>query len=245
VPGFHLAEHRLQPCRVEEFHGLVFVNLDNDVPTLAQAMPGLADRLAEYAPDLPQLTFVHRTQADLRSNWKIAVENYSECYHCEIVHKSFFGEGKVSAASYRIELHGHWHEHLAESGYQPTGEEGSDHAAEFGAWWMWPNFAIQSHPGYLVNVRQWVPLAVDHTRVTVDWFLPQGAMNEAYREQFLEHAATVFQEDIPLVESVQQGVSSRAYRPGPLMIDEGSTGMSEHAVGAIQALWREAMGPNL
>ena len=58
---------------------------------------------------------------------------------------------------------------------------------------------------------------------------------------FAEHAAGVFAEDIPIVESVQEGLHSRGYRGGPLMADRGGTVLSEHAVGGIQALWRDAM----
>lgn len=245
VPGFRLQDYGLQSCRIEELHGLVFVNLDPGAVPLREDMAGLCERLVEYAPGLPELTFVHRTQAEVHGNWKIAVENYSECYHCAIVHKSFFAEGKVSAASYRIVPYGRWHEHLAQSGYEVRGDEGSAHAGEFGAWWMWPNFAVQTHPGYLVNVRQWVPLAVDSSRVTVDWFMPVDAATDEHRAEFREHAATVFQEDIPLIEAVQRGIESRAYKPGPLMVDRDKTGMSEHAVQAIQALWRNSMETNI
>lgn len=55
------------------------------------------------------------------------------------------------------------------------------------------------------------------------------------------HAATTFAEDIPIVERVQQGLASRAYVPGPSMIDAEGSQLSEHGVAAIQDLWRAAM----
>ena len=116
---------------------------------------------------------------------------------------------------------------------------GSD---EFGGWWLWPNFAIQSHPGALVNIRQWTPIDVDRTHVFVDWYLPSPDPNEWEKNVFADHAAGVFAEDIPIVEMVQEGLGSRGYRGGPLMADRDATVLSEHAVVAIQDLWREAMG---
>jgi phenylpropionate dioxygenase-like ring-hydroxylating dioxygenase large terminal subunit len=56
------------------------------------------------------------------------------------------------------------------------------------------------------------------------------------------HAATTFSEDSSVMALVQQGLSSRAYDSGPLMIDAEKSQYSEHAVAAIQQLWRDAMG---
>jgi hypothetical protein len=42
--------------------------------------------------------------------------------------------------------------------------------------------------------------------------------------------------------SVQLGLGSRACQPGPLMIDDEKSVLSEHAVAAIKQLWRDAMG---
>ena len=239
VPGFRQTDYGLKSVSVEEIHGLVFVNLDPDAATLRSLVPGLEHQLKSFSPELPDLTFAHRTEADLATNWKIAVENYSECYHCALVHKSFFGQDGVDAKSYRVSLKGQWHLHLADAESQEADRE---HANEFAAWWIWPNFAIQSHPGCVLNVRQWRPNAVDSTYVYVDWFFPEANLKQDDKAMVEHHAATVFAEDIPLVESVQQGMSSRAYSPGPLMIDENRSELSEHAVADIQRLWREAMG---
>ena len=238
VPGFDFDGYGLKPCRVDQIHGLVFVNLDPDAAPLRAQLPGLEDQLKAFSPDLPDLTFAHRTEADMATNWKVAVENYSECYHCALVYKSFFGADGVDGRSYRIELKGQWHMHLANARSQ---DESRDHASEFAAWWIWPNFAIQSHPGCVLNVRKWTPHSVGRTHVYVDWFFPAAELSVEDQAMVTHHAATVFAEDIPLVESVQQGMTSRAYDRGPLMLDADQTEMSEHAVADIQRLWRAAM----
>ena len=239
VPGFDRSAHGLKPVRVEDLHGLIFVNLDPDATPLRQVLPGLEEQLKSFSPDLPDLTFAHRTQADLATNWKVAVENYSECYHCSLVHKDFFGADGVDASSYRIQLKGDWHLHLADS---RTQEDGRDHVNEFAAWWLWPNFAIQSHPGCVLNVRRWTPVSAGETHVFVDWFFENADLSPEDQAMVDHHAATVFAEDIPLVESVQAGMTSRAYDNGPLMVDAGGTELSEHAVADIQRLWRRDMG---
>ena len=66
---------------------------------------------------------------------------------------------------------------------------------------------------------------------------------EPWEQELIDHhATTTFAEDIPIIERVQQGLGSRGYEPGPLMIDSEKSQYSEHAVAAIQQLWRDAMG---
>ena len=241
IPGFKLADYRLGQCRVAELHGMIFVNLDAQCDDLQATMPGLEALLKSYSPRLPELRFAHRTEALLETNWKVAVENYSECYHCALVHKSFFAASEadgVDASSYRIDLRGNWHLHTAEAFNQ---DSEVDHANQFAAWWLWPNFAVQSHPGCVLNVRKWTPLSCDRTRVEVDWYFLPGEFGEDELKMVEHHAVTVFAEDIPLVEDVQKGLHSRSYEPGPLMIDPEGTERSEHAVGDIQNLWRQSM----
>ena len=251
VPGMRIENFALTPCALEVLHGLIFVNLDTACESLTTCVPGLAADLQVYAPQLPAMHFAHRTEALLKTNWKVAVENFSECYHCPLVHRSFFSQdgstegGGVDANSYRVDLHGLWHKHHGDA-YQQADEakESSatlDHSEQFAGWWLWPNFAIQNHPGGMVNIRQWQPVSVDKTYVFVDWYLPSNEPNEHEKTVFAEHASGVFAEDIPIVEMVQQGLSSRGYRGGPLMIDREHTVLSEHAVAAIQSLWRDAM----
>ncbi len=246
VAGMRLRDYALTTCALEVVHGLIFVNLDASCEPIAQSAPGLADDIASFAPDLPELRFAHRTEATLKANWKVAVENFSECYHCPLVHRSFFSQagdnegGGVDPETYRVELHGVWQRHHGASYSVSDATVSGRTREEFGVWWLWPNFAVQCHLGSMVNVRQWVPVNVDTTHVFVDWFLPE-APGPAERQIFADHAAGVFAEDIPLVEMVQQGLGSRGYRGGPLMVDESSSVLSEHAIAAIQSLWKDAM----
>ena len=246
VAGFDTTKYQLKSCGIENLHGLIFVNLNKDAPSLRSFAVGLEQELADHAPSLPYLTFVHRTEAHLKANWKVAIENYSECYHCQLIHKDFVN-GVVDPESYRVIIHDHWQTHKSRS---RTGrakayafDEGeTKHASEFGAWWLWPNFAFQSYPGGAVHTWKWIPIDAGNTYVVVDWFFPSVDLRAWERELIRHHAATTFAEDIPLVESVQQGLASSAYEPGPLMIDAARSQLSEHGVLAIQDLWRGAMG---
>ena len=245
VRGFDPFGYRLTACGLEELHGLVFVNLDAAARPLTEQAEGLEAEIKAYAPGLPELTFVHRTEARLAANWKVAVENYSECYHCALLHPDFV-KGVVDPRSYRVRVHGLWQKHLSEARKGAAKAYAFDEAASpmaerFGAWWLWPNFAFQSYPGGAVHVWKWTPIDVGCTQVTVDWYFPTADLKDWERDLIRHHAETTFAEDIPIVERVQQGLASRAYKHGPLMIDAEQTHLSEHGVAAIQDLWRDAL----
>ncbi|MEO1780286.1 MAG: SRPBCC family protein, partial [Pseudomonadota bacterium] len=56
--------------------------------------------------------------------------------------------------------------------------------------------------------------------------------------------ATTVEEDIHLVESVQRGLGSRGYVPGPLVVDPACGVNSEHSIRHLQRWMREAVdGP--
>ncbi len=243
VAGFDISNYALKACRVEVMHGLVFVNLDDIAKPLKEQAPELLIDLEAYAPNLPELTFVHRTEALLECNWKVAVENYSECYHCELIHKELT-KGVLDMNSYQIRVFERSQKHLSDSqsGESRVYQFKDSNATDFVAWWLWPNFSFQSYPGGRVHCWNWTPLDIDHTHLTVDWYFPSTDMADWEREMIRHHAATTFSEDSAVMAQVQQGLSSRAYDTGPLMIDAEKSRYSEHAVAAIQQLWRDAMG---
>ena len=52
---------------------------------------------------------------------------------------------------------------------------------------------------------------------------------------------TTVEEDIHLVESVQRGLQSRGYKPGPLVLDPECGVRSEHSIAVLQQWMREAV----
>ncbi len=237
--------HSLRSCRVEEAHGMVFVNLDPEAAPLSESAPWLEPTIREYAPNLPHHTLVHRTETTVKANWKIGIENFSECYHCTVIHKTFV-TGVADPNSYRVIDKGGWHRH--EASPRTDGDtayafdtSATDRANEFRVWWMWPNFAMQSYPGGVLHFWSWRPIAVDATHVTVDWYFPSTDLEPWQQDLIDSHAATTFAEDPPVIESIQRSMSSRAYRPGPILVDPDGGPASEHGVASIHALWNAAM----
>ena len=77
-------EFPLVDARVEEWHGWLFCNASGDAPELATHLGNLEIVVDGYRPEDLVLGASHAYE--LAANWKIAIENYCECYHCSEIH---------------------------------------------------------------------------------------------------------------------------------------------------------------
>jgi Rieske 2Fe-2S family protein len=92
--GFDRAAHGLRRLQVRVFEGLIFVNFDDAPPDFAILEQGLADAIRPYG--LAHAKVAHRQNYPIRSNWKLAIENYCECYHCQPAHPEYsVGHGRA------------------------------------------------------------------------------------------------------------------------------------------------------
>jgi glycine betaine catabolism A len=82
---------------------------------------------------------------------------------------------------------------------------------------VFPNLYLSLHPDYVLTHRV-EPLAPDASRIECEWLFPKAAIGRpgfdpAYATEFWD---VTNKEDWAACESVQRGVSSRAYKPGPI-----------------------------
>jgi Rieske 2Fe-2S family protein len=84
VPGFDRSQYSLHPVNLGLWEGFIFVNLDDDAMPLEKWFAPLAGKFSHW--NLPRLRSVKRVEYDVKANWKLMFENYSECYHCLGVH---------------------------------------------------------------------------------------------------------------------------------------------------------------
>jgi len=96
--GFDKAGHSLKSVAIENVHGFLLVCLSDDPPSLAHMRKGLGKVLPIYATE--NLKLAQKKSYDIAANWKLAVENYQECYHCAPAHKEY---AKVHAMARSLE----------------------------------------------------------------------------------------------------------------------------------------------
>jgi len=238
---FDKGEVCLDPVQVEEFGGMVYVNLDPTAAPLAEQAGDLAREIALWAPDVAELTHAKRLTYDVASNWKNVIDNFLECYHCHIAHKEFVD--LVDMDTYEVRTHGIWSSHFAEAGKHPnaaydvSGASVKDHAV----WWLWPNTCLLRYPGRgNFMVFQVLPAGPERTLETWDFFLETTELEPA-EEESVRYIDDVLQvQDIGLVESVQRGMRTPAFDQGRIVYDPAGSGLSEHGVHHFHGLVLDA-----
>lgn len=93
MTGFTLAEGGLTPVRMEVWLGFVFICFAQDAPPLADYLGDLADHLRSY--DFESMVTVRRATFEVKSNWKLYVENSMENFHLPTVHRNSIGDVKA------------------------------------------------------------------------------------------------------------------------------------------------------
>jgi Rieske 2Fe-2S family protein len=233
VAGFDPAEHALVPVRVESWQGWIFVNVSGDAPLLEKWLGGLSGLVAAHAPG--RLRVAARHSYEIAANWKIISENYHECYHCPQIHPQLCRVTPPDSGR-NSSLPGAWAGGFMDlvDGADTMSLDGKSHSSplaglrgeslrEIYYYGLLPNLLISLHPDYVLTHRL-EPRAADRTFIECQWLFPAEALA---REGFSPDYAVEFwdvtnKQDWHACESVQRGVSSRGYRPGPLSARESA-----------------------
>ena len=218
VCHFDRARNGLVPVRVATWEKFVFVNLDPDAG--AASLDGwLGGLVAEVAPlALGQLHFAERRVFTLACNWKVFVDNYLDGgYHVPHLHKGL--DSILDYKDYTIEIRDRYC--LQSSPIDSTGGEAMTASVRKGQafyYWLYPNLMLNWYEGYL-DTNLVLPLGTDRTQVIFDFYFSDvsPAAHERNRRS-MDVSERIQDEDHAICESVQRGLSSRAYQAGRLSV---------------------------
>ena len=84
---FDKSAHGLKPVSLDVIHGLVLICFSDDPPGLDSAKRDLAEPMALF--DFENLKLAAHKVYEIPANWKLAIENYQECYHCVTAHPEY------------------------------------------------------------------------------------------------------------------------------------------------------------
>ncbi len=82
--GFNMADHSLHPAHVRVVGGFIFVSLASGAAPEFQVPVGGIE---------PKLKIAARRSHPVKGNWKLVLENFTECYHCGIAHTNSYVRG--------------------------------------------------------------------------------------------------------------------------------------------------------
>ena len=165
----------LHPVRVDTLLDFVFFNLDPGALPMSEFYPGLQQHVLDTCPDVTSYSLntsasvIHPVEA--ASNWKLQVDNFLECYHCSIGHKSF--SDMLDVCNQKQTLHENYtYVHIPSSGKADNLAYPLDpdyDVMDLHFWFLFPNLGLGqfSGPGNL-SLFQWLPVGMDHAfRVSV------------------------------------------------------------------------------
>lgn len=209
VELFDKEDYGLTPVPLAVWEGLVFVHLGLSPAPIEANFAGIRERVAPTR--LGALRFVRQVVYEVRSNWKVYVDNFLEGYHVPYVHPELYT--LYDYEQYVTEVHDRYSLQVG-----PLTSERNVYTAGGGEglyYFVFPNLMLNVVPGRLqLNVV--IPLAVDRCRVLFRYYYADADGPEAREriEADVTFSDRVQQEDAEICERVQRGLRSRAYDRG-------------------------------
>jgi choline monooxygenase len=217
VCNFDKSTNGLIPVQTAIWHGWVFVKLDSDRPSLEEFFGNqLIDKLDGLS--LGALQWLERRSYTVNCNWKVFIDNYLDGgYHVPHIHGAL--NSVLDHNAYKIATGEHF---CLQSSPIVSGEvDAQTSEARKGRalyYWIYPNFMINWYEG-VMDTNLVLPRGVDRTEVIFDYYFTD--VSEKAREYNLASIAVserIQNEDVTICESVQRGLSSRAYSSGRLSV---------------------------
>jgi phenylpropionate dioxygenase-like ring-hydroxylating dioxygenase large terminal subunit len=226
VVGFREADYPLNAVATAVWESHIFINLSAHPIPFSDHLAGLNSKFRPWR--MHELQMVERRVYQLKANWKLIIQNYSECLHCPIVHPLLqkhshymSGDNEPPQPTYlggRMELR---------DGVQTLTMDGTtkrcalpglseDDQRHVYYYCLLPNFLLNLHPDYMLTFTLW-PKAVDETEIVCEWhFHPDEIKKTGFNaNDAVEFWDITNKQDWELSEMAQQGISSKGYQPGP------------------------------
>ena len=86
--GFDQAQHGLHPVHLEVVEGLIFISLAEEPPDFDAWAPNLRPACQEIGT--ADLKIAACRSLPTKANWKLVIENFRECYHCQPGHTNSY-----------------------------------------------------------------------------------------------------------------------------------------------------------
>ena len=226
VEGFNKRDFPLHPVALTIWNGFLFINLTPDAPPIEEVFAPLAGRFERF--NLAALRSVKLIDYDVKANWKLIFQNYSECLHCPTIHPELSrlmpytsGENDLVAGPF---LGGHMqiapgNQSMTITGRAcgvPLGDLEAEDMQRAYYYTMFPNLMLSIHPDYVVYYRVW-PLEPGRTHISCEWLLhPDSAKHpDLSPDGAVEFWDITNRQDWHVSELSHAGIASRAYAPGP------------------------------
>ncbi|MCB0392036.1 MAG: aromatic ring-hydroxylating dioxygenase subunit alpha [Bdellovibrionales bacterium] len=232
--------------QVENFFGFVFVNLDPKAKKLSEIAKDFGEDLTSRIPFLGQLMKPREnfSFSELAAGWKVVVDNFVECYHCQSAHPTF--STLTDLKDYQLDTFENWSRQMSyktksENKAYPFDSQQGFQGMVF--WYLWPNTFISVFPGVdeisVISVR---PIATDRVRFDGHLLITK---NERHIDRALFVNNFLRPEDAGICVSVQKGLKSSSYVQGPYVVNHKFPNLGEKGLYHFHQKVLEHLNPIL
>jgi Rieske 2Fe-2S family protein len=221
-----MRDYPLRAVRVALWEGFIFVSLTEPPADFETIFAPLLRKFARY--NLPLLRSMRTIEYDVRANWKLIFQNYSECYHCPTIHPDLvkltpatsgandLTRGMFLGGYMTIRRPGGSMTRTGRACSMPVGDLPEEDRQRVYYYSIFPNMLLSLHSDYVMVHTLW-PQAPDRTRIECAWLYHPEASRQADfdPEDGIGFWDVTNQQDWRICELSQQGVVSCAYEPGP------------------------------
>jgi Rieske 2Fe-2S family protein len=226
------AELGLLTVATAEWGGWLFINIDDTAGAFSDHIGGLAAIVADWHTEELVVGATHHYE--LAANWKVAPENYHECYHCPLIHPELCRVSPADSGVNVDDVPGAFvggamvladhADTMSLDGRSPNGPFASldgRQRRQVVYLQVFPNLLISLHPDYVMTHRI-EPDTVNTSRIECQWLFHPDAVA---RPDFDPSYAVDFwditnRQDWAAVESVQRGLESPRFVPGVFAANE-------------------------
>jgi Rieske 2Fe-2S family protein len=231
VENFDKEKYSLQQLPLQEWHGWVFVAPSGEAGDFATHVGDADEIVANYGAE--KLRVVEKHDYVIEANWKTVIENYQECYHCTMIHPELCRVSPPESGE-NIQGKGDWVggwmdlregavtmslDGTSSSVMIDTLDEQESHTVMYLA--VFPNMLISLHPDYVMT-HVLTPLETGKTHIECAWLFPPAAIEapDFDPKNTVDFWDITNRQDWGACESVQRGLATPHYRPGPLAPEE-------------------------
>jgi phenylpropionate dioxygenase-like ring-hydroxylating dioxygenase large terminal subunit len=233
---FDFADYGLYKVQIEVWKGFIFICTGEEpLPSISKELDRAKnfDRIGSE-----NIKLIAREEKTFKSNWKLVLENFLECYHCATAHPEFsevvdvFGQFSTMGEEWEIGEYIPDACNLLKEGmktWAPNGEyvcqtklgefaKGVEPEQGFAAaflatpavWWLcfYPDFGVTQHLE---------PVSVEETRWVTNWWVNKDAVEgrDYNVEELTALLKLVNEQDREICDGTQLGMHSHRFKQGP------------------------------
>jgi phenylpropionate dioxygenase-like ring-hydroxylating dioxygenase large terminal subunit len=216
------SELGLNEVRSYIWRDIVWINLSGTAPAFEDVMADVIERWKDF--DLPMYHggADSRFELKVKTNWKLAVENYCESYHLPWVHPGLNSYSRLED-HYNIEKYGSY-SGQGTTVYRQLKDENGNCFPDFpdaGPKWGEQAEYIAVYPNVLLGVQRdhafaiiLEPVSTEETVEHIHLYYAAPETDQSLRATNTSVWKTVFEEDIFVVEGMQKGRHVDAFDGG-------------------------------